>query len=95
MRQYELTIIIAPSVEDDGVEAVVEQVADWVKADGGQVGSVDHWGRRQLAYSIRDLTEGTYVLLTVEMKPVVLAELERNLKLNTDIVRYLLVRAED
>lgn len=95
MRQYELTFIIAPTVEDDGLEVVVERVSDRVKADGGQVASVDHWGRQQLAYPIRDFTEGTYVLLTVEMNPQALAELERNLKLDTEVIRYLLVRVED
>lgn len=94
MRNYELTFIIAPDVEDQDVQAVVEKVGRWVEADGGEVTSVDLWGRRKLAYPIRDYSEGTYVLLNVQLEPTALDELERNLKLDMSLIRYLLVRVE-
>ena len=95
MRDYELPFIIAPTVEDEGVQAVVDKVTSWVEADGGQITKVDHWGRRQLAYPIAKFTEGTYVLLNVQMKQTALNELEWNIKLDTSIIRYLIVRAEE
>jgi small subunit ribosomal protein S6 len=95
VRNYELTFIIAPDVEDQDVQAVVEKVSGWIEADGGEVTSVDLWGRRRLAYPIRDYSEGTYVLLNVQLETTVLNELGRNLKLDMSIIRYLLVRVEE
>ncbi|MFZ5917204.1 MAG: 30S ribosomal protein S6 [Chloroflexota bacterium] len=92
MRIYELTFIIAPTVEDEGVQATVEKVTAWIEAGEGKVEKVDIWGRRQLAYPIRDFREGTYVLLEVLMAQSALGELERSFKLDLDIIRYLLVR---
>ena len=95
MRNYELTFIIAPDVEDQDVQAVVEKVSGWIEADGGEVTSVDLWGRRKLAYPIQDYSEGTYVLLNVQLETTVLNELGRNLKLDMSIIRHLLVRVEE
>jgi len=94
MRDYELVFIIAPVVADDEIETFVEKVTNWIQVDGGAVTKVDLWGRRELAYPIQKFTEGTYVLLNLQVEPSALAELERNIKLDTSIVRYLLVRAE-
>lgn len=95
MRNYELVFIVAPTIEDENVQAVVDKVDDWIQADDGKVIKVDHWGRRQLAYPIQKFTEGTYVLLNTQLKPDALDELERNLKLDVNIIRYLLVRTEE
>ncbi len=95
MRDYELVFIIAPVVEDENVQAVVDRVTGWIEADEGTVTKVDLWGRRKLAYPIQDFSEGTYVLLNAQLKPAALNELERNMKLNTFIIRYLLVRIEE
>ena len=94
MRNYELAFIIGPNVDDEGVTGVVENVSQFVKAVDGSVASVDVWGRRTLAYPINNHREGTYVLLEAEMPPASLGELERNLKLSEEIIRYLLVKAE-
>ena len=95
MRDYELVFIIAPVVEDENVQTVVDRVTGWIEADGGTVTKVDLWGRRKLAYPIQEFSEGTYVLLNAQLKPDALNELERNMKLNTFIIRYLLVRIEE
>ncbi len=95
MRNYELTLIIAPDVEDENVQAMVDKVSGWLEADGGEVTNVDLWGRRKLAYSIQDYSEGTYVLLNTQLEPIALDELERNIKLDMSIIRYLLVRVEE
>jgi small subunit ribosomal protein S6 len=59
------------------------------------VTSVDVWGRRTLAYPINNHREGTYVLMQTKMLPSSLVDLERDLKLSEEIIRYLLVRAEN
>lgn len=92
VRDYELIFIVAPAVEDEKVRDVVDKVRGWIKAGGGEVTKVDLWGRRKLAYPIQRFSEGTYVFLNVRLKPTALDELERNIKLDTSIIRYLLVR---
>ena len=94
MRDYELVYIIRPTVDEEGVTNVVENVSGLVKAGDGEVTSVDVWGRRTLAYPINNHREGVYVLSRVKMPPSALTELERNLKLSEEIIRYLLVRVD-
>lgn len=95
MRDYEFTFIIHPSVEDEGIADVTEKVSQFITNGGGVVNSVDHWGRRRLAYPIQKQTEGYYVLMRVQLDPQAIKELERNLKLAEEVIRYLLVRVED
>ncbi|MGA9347668.1 MAG: 30S ribosomal protein S6 [Anaerolineae bacterium] len=95
MRNYEFTFIVHPDVEDEGIADTTEKVSQFIAAGGGQVTNVGHWGRRRLAYPIQRQREGYYVLMQVQLDPKSLGELERNLKLTEEIIRYLLVRATD
>lgn len=95
MRDYELAFIIQPNIDAEGVTGVVEKVSQFVKATNGSVTSVDVWGRKTLAYPINNQKEGIYVLLKANMSPTSLGELERNLKLSEEIIRYLLVKNEN
>lgn len=94
MRDYELALIVNPNVEKEGVTVAVEKVSGYIGAVNGEVASVDVWGRRVLAYAIDNYREGTYVLLRAKLPPTSLIELERNLKLSEEIIRYLLVKKE-
>ena len=94
MRDYELAFIIRPTIEAEGVTGVVDQVTSFIKSGNGEVASVDVWGRRDLAYPINNYRQGTYVLLQTKIPPPSIIELERNLKLSENIIRYLLVKVE-
>jgi small subunit ribosomal protein S6 len=95
MPEYELAFIVRPNISDDeGVTGVVDQVSQQVQTADGEVTSVDVWGRRQLAYPINDHREGTYVLLRAKMPSSAPAEVERNLKLSEDVIRYLLIKVD-
>jgi small subunit ribosomal protein S6 len=94
MRDYELAFIVRPNIDDNGVTAVVDKVSQLVKSANGEVASVDVWGRRNLAYPINNHREGVYVLFQAKMSPSALTELERNLKLSEEIIRYLLVKVD-
>ena len=94
MRNYELAFIISPNVDDEGATNVIEKVSEFVKAIDGEVASVDVWGRRQLAYPINNHREGTYVRLETKMSPSSIGQLERNLKLSEEVIRYLLINAD-
>jgi small subunit ribosomal protein S6 len=94
-RPYELTFIVRIDPSEEVMNEAVEQVKAWVEADElGTVTKVDRWGRRKLAYLIDKQREGYYVLFEAEIEPKALPELERNLKLSTNILRYLIVRPD-
>jgi small subunit ribosomal protein S6 len=95
MKNYELGFVIHPEVEQSDVTQTVDKVGQYVSAGGGEVTSVDVWGRRVLAYPIRKQKEGTYVFLHAQLDPQAIQELERNLKLDEEILRYLLLRLDD
>lgn len=95
MRDYELAFIVRPNIDEQGVTAVVDKVSQFVKSGSGEVTSIDVWGRRTLAYPIKNHREGIYVLFQAKISPSAITELERNLKLSEEIIRYLLVKTEN
>lgn len=90
MRKYEIAFIVHPDLEDAAYNEVVERVQDLVKNAGGTIAKVDQWGRKKLAYEIRNLTEGQYVFLQTEMEPTICSDLERAMQLNESIIRYMI-----
>jgi small subunit ribosomal protein S6 len=95
LHHYELIVIIGPQIEDEGVpEAVDQLVRRPVEGWGGQVEEVNNWGRRKLAYPIRQQTEGSYVLTQFRMAPQQTTELERGLRISENVIRHLLVRLD-
>ena len=94
MREYELTYIVRPDVDEETLAAIEERVAKTIAANGGQVLKTDHWGKRRLAYPIRRHNEGFYIFLRTELTDKAIAEIERQLKLSEDVIRHLLVRVE-
>lgn len=95
MRHYELGLIFHPQVEQPDVTQAVEKVKQYLTTSGGEVASVDVWGRRALAYPIRKQREGTYVFFQARLDPQAVQTLERNLKLDEQVLRYLLLCLED
>jgi len=95
MRNYELVFIANPELEEDDLAAVVEKVKNLVERNGGKITQAKSWGLRRLAYPIKDEREGQYVLVHLELEPQEIAELERNLGLNEQILRHLVVRREE
>ena len=90
---YELTFIVRNDPNEESINTAITQVQAWVEADSlGQVTKIDRWGRRKLAYEIDKQRDGFYVLMNAEIDPQNLPELERNLKLSPDVLRYLLIR---
>jgi len=95
MRDYELTFVVRPDVEDAGLTALLDKVKGLLTSAGGQGTQVEPWGRRHLAYPIKKITEGQYFLIRAQLPPQALRELERNLRLTEEILRFLLVRADE
>lgn len=95
VRPYEVTFVVRPDMDEAAFTAVVEKVKNWITAAGGSVTQTNIWGRRRLAYPIKKLTEGQYVLVLADLPAQALAGLERDLRLSEEILRFLLVRVGD
>lgn len=95
MRYYELTYIVKPDIDDANLAALAEKVAGFVAAEEGKVLKTTQWGMRRLMYPIRKYRDGRYVFNLLEMTPDGISRMETRLKLTEDIIRYLLIRADD
>ncbi len=94
MNKYETMYILNPSLEDERREALIQRFADIVKADGGEVESIDEWGKRKLAYPINYIPEGYYVLMNFSADSNVPTELERNYRIVEDVMRHVIIRKD-
>lgn len=90
---YEVLYIVNPTLGEEETAALVAKFK--TLAEGrGTVTEVDEWGKRKLAYPINDLTEGYYVLMTFTADPAFPAELDRLMRINTGIMRSIIVSKE-
>jgi small subunit ribosomal protein S6 len=94
MRDYELTFVVRPDVEDATLTALLDKVKGLITAAGGQGLQLESWGRRTLAFPIKKVTEGQYFFIRAQLSPQAIRELERNLQLTEQILRFLFVRVE-
>lgn len=94
MNKYEAMYIVTPELEDEAIKAIVEKFSGIIAANGGEVESVDEWGRKKLAYAIDYKTEGYYVLVHFAAAPELPRELERNFKNDESVLRYMVTRKE-
>lgn len=91
MREYELIIVAQPDLDDAAFTELLNRVNGWITDNGGEVTKTDLWGKRRLAYPIRKQKDGLYVLLHTKMAAKFGVELERNLRFQETIMRFLLV----
>ncbi len=96
MREYEVTVIFDLELsEREGKDAGVQRLQQHVANVGGRVTAVDHWGKRRLAYPIRHKIDGDYVIARVELEPDKVRPLEHLLRIDEQVYRFLVVRAEE
>jgi len=95
MRSYECIYIINPELEAEGISAAVEKYSNLVTANGGEIVKVDEWGRRRLAYEIQKRRDGYYVLMEYKGAADFVAELERIMLIDENIMKFLVTRKEE
>ena len=93
MNRYEMIYIIDTGLEEAARKELIEKVSALIANNGGEIEKVDEtWGKRRLAYAIDYKTEGWYVLVTFKAPAELPRELERNLQINENVLRYLVVK---
>ncbi|MGD8552568.1 MAG: 30S ribosomal protein S6 [Anaerolineales bacterium] len=94
MRNYEIAYIADSDLDDSSLAELEEKVKGWVEANGGKVSDVDRWGKRWLAYPIQKKNDGFYFFVKAEMPANAPVEVERNLRLNEQILRFMVTVQE-
>ena len=92
LHQYELVYILQPELSEDDVLSVNNRIGQIAANHSGEVLETEMWGRRTLAYPIKKQFEGHYVLLRMSMAPDGTDEMERYLRFNEDVLRFLNMR---
>lgn len=92
MRDYELTLILKPTLTEEALAGTTERIEGWITANGGEMVNVLPAGRKRLAYPIERLRDGSYVVMQLRARPEALPEVERNLKLSGDVLRHMILR---
>ncbi|KAF0849410.1 MULTISPECIES: 30S ribosomal protein S6 [Nocardia] len=92
MRQYEVMVILDPSLDERIVGQSLDNLFSVVKTEGGKLDKVDIWGRRRLAYEIAKQAEGIYAIVNLTATPATVSELDRQLGLNETVLRTKVLR---
>lgn len=94
MRQYEVMVILDPSLDERIVGQSLDNLLNVVKTEGGKIDKVDIWGRRRLAYEIAKQAEGIYAIAELTATPATVSELDRQLGLNETVLRTKVLRKD-
>lgn len=95
LRQYEVLFIVDPGADDDEVAKITDTFKQIITDQGGSITKAETLGRRQLAYEILRKKEGTFVDIELEGSGKEIAELERRMRVNDRVMRYLTVRLDE
>ncbi len=93
MKLYELTVIINSSLEESAVQAEIEKIENQITSAEGKIHKLERWGIRRLTYLIQGFNQGYYVHFLYEGPPRLVSEIERTMRINENILRYLTVQA--
>lgn len=94
MNKYELVVVLNGNLEDDDRSAAMERVNGYITRFGGNVTGVDEWGKKRLAYEIQKMNEAFYYIVTFEAPLDAPAQIEENIRIMEQVIRFLIVKQE-
>ena len=95
MANYESVLIARQDLGASQVSSIVSDLSDVIKKEGGEVVRVDNWGLKNLAYRIKKNRKGHYVVMNIAAPAKAIAEFERIMRFNEDIIRYMTVKVDE
>ena len=95
MTYYECVFIARQDISGAQVDALADSYREMIEQGGGQIAKKEYWGLRNLSYRIKKNRKGHYVLLNIEAPAAAVAEMERNMRISEDVIRYLTVRVKE
>lgn len=93
MNKYEMVVVFKPNLEEETRKVALERLYEAINSNGN-VGDVDDWGQRKLAYEINYIKEGHYYIVNFEADPSIVKEVERRSQIQDSIIRYMVVSKE-
>ena len=94
MSKYELAVVLSAAIDDEARSAALDRVKDYVEKAGGNITNVDDWGKKKLAYDIQKMSEAYYTVVTFEAPLEAPAQIEENIRIMEQVVRFLIVKQE-
>ncbi len=94
MRPYELMYLVQPGADEERLNAIGERLRQAITTAGGRIEKANVIGKRRLSYSIDHHRDGVYALVEFQLEPAQTREVDRTVKLQEDILRYLIVRRD-
>ncbi|WP_285295138.1 30S ribosomal protein S6 [Aureimonas altamirensis] len=95
MALYEHVFLARQDISSQQVDALVEQYRGVLEANGGKVGKVENWGLKTLSYRIKKNRKAYYTLVNIDAPAAAVEEMERQMRFNEDILRYMTIRVEE
>jgi len=95
VRQYELVFIVKPDLDEEATDTLIGRIRGIVETNGAEVIKLEKWGKRRLAYEIKNYREGFYVIVNFKGDAAVADELDRVLKITENILRHMIVREDE
>ncbi|MGI6509909.1 MAG: 30S ribosomal protein S6 [Erysipelotrichaceae bacterium] len=95
MRKYEIMYILNASAEEAVRTETIETLHKIITDANGTIEKVDEWGMREFAYPIEDMTKGYYVVITIKANNDAINEFDRISRINTNVVRHMIVKIEE
>ena len=95
MNKYELALVLSVKLEDEARSEKLEKVKEMITRFGGTITNVDDWGKKRLAYEIQKMREGFYYFIQFDAEAGVPAQIEENVRIMDNVLRFLCVRADE
>lgn len=95
MANYESVLIARQDLGASQVNTLVSDLSEVIAKNGGEVVRIDNWGLKNLAYRIKKNRKGHYVLMNISAPAAAVAEYERLMRFNEDVIRYMTVKVEE
>ena len=95
MNKYETIFILHPSLDEEAIKANIEKFKGVIETNKGVIENIDLWGRRKLAYEIKKVTEGIYVLVTYSAPSELPKELDRIFRISDSVIRHMIINLDD
>ena len=95
MNKYELTVVVSAKIEDDERAATLDKVKAYVERFGGKITNIDEASKKKLAYEIQKMSEAFYYFVQFDAEATAPAEIESRLRIMDNVLRFLIVRADE
>ena len=93
--EYELAVVVNAQIDDEARTAVVDRCKELITRFGGEIGEIEDWGKKKLAYEIQKMNEAYYYFIPFEAEGSAIHEIESRMRIMDNVIRYLCVKKDE